>query len=73
MRRHFEELTTATAAKVMTPKPKVISADMLAGDALHFLNEYKITAAFVVEAPAAGPQPPIGIVHIHDLLRHGLS
>ena len=73
LRRHFEELTTATAAHVMTPMPKVIPADMLAGDALHFLNEYKITAAFVVEAPAAGPQPPIGIVHIHDLLRHGLS
>lgn len=73
LRRHFEALGTACAAEVMTPHPKVLPADMLAGDALAFLNEHKITAAFVVADPAAGPQVPLGIIHIHDLLRHGLG
>lgn len=73
LRRHFDVLTTARAADVMTRSPKVIPAAMPAGDALQFLNEHKITAAFVVADPAAGPQPPLGIIHIHDLLRHGLG
>lgn len=73
LRRHFEELSTARAAEVMTPNPKVLAADMLAGDALAFLNQHKITAAFVLADPLAGPQAPLGIIHIHDLLRHGLG
>lgn len=61
------------ADELMLTNPEVPTADMLAGDALAFLNEHKITAAFVVENPVAEPQRPLGIIHIHDLLRHGLS
>lgn len=73
LRRRFGVLTTAFAREVMTAAPKVIPADMPAGEALVFLNDNKITAAFVVEDPAAGPQVPLGIIHIHDLLRLGLN
>lgn len=73
LRRHFGVLTTAFVSEIMTPAPKVIPADMPAGEALVFLNDNKITAVFVVEDPDAGPQVPIGIIHIHDLLRHGLG
>lgn len=73
LRRRFGVLTTAFAREVMTPSPKVIPADMPAGEALVFLNDNKITAAFVVDDPAAGPQVPVGIIHIHDLLRQGLN
>jgi arabinose-5-phosphate isomerase len=73
LRRRFGVLTTAFAHEVMTPSPKVIPAEMHAGEALIFLNDNKITAAFVVEDPESGPQIPIGIIHIHDLLRHGLN
>lgn len=73
LRRRFSALTTAFARGVMTPSPKVIPAEMSAGEALAFLNDNKITAAFVVEDPAVSPQVPLGIIHIHDLLRHGLS
>lgn len=73
LRRHFADLATARAGDVMTSQPKVIAASLLTGEALQFLNEHKITAAFVVEDPAAGPQPPLGIIHIHDLLRQGLG
>lgn len=73
LRRRFGMLTTAFAHEVMTPSPKVMPADMSVGEAIGFLNDNKITAAFVVENPEAGPQPPLGIIHIHDLLRHGLN
>jgi len=73
LRRRFGVLTTAFAREVMTPSPKVLPADMPAGEALVFLNDNKITAAFVVEDPEAGLQRPLGIIHIHDLLRQGLN
>jgi arabinose-5-phosphate isomerase len=74
LRRHFDMLLTATAGEVMTRSPKVIALDMLAADALLFLNDNKITVAFVVNrADSSLPQQPVGIVHIHDLLRLGLS
>ncbi len=73
LRRKLGVLSTAFASEVMTPSPKVIPAEMPAGEALVFLNDNKITAAFVVEDPTAGPQVPLGIIHIHDLLRHGLN
>ena len=72
LRRHFALLQTATAGEVMTPAPKVIFADMPAGEALVFLNETQITAAFVVEHPGPAPARPLGIIHMHDLLRLGL-
>jgi arabinose-5-phosphate isomerase len=73
LRRRFGVLTTAFAHEVMTPAPKVIPVEMPASEALVFLNDNRISAAFVVEDPAAESQVPLGIIHIHDLLRHGLN
>lgn len=73
LRRRFGVLNTAFAHEVMTRSPKVLRPDVLAADALAFLNANQITAAFVVADPDAGLQPPLGIIHIHDLLRHGLN
>jgi arabinose-5-phosphate isomerase len=52
----------------MTPAPKVIAPDTLVSAALQLINSSQITAVFVVEAGK-----PVGIVHIHDLLRSGLA
>jgi arabinose-5-phosphate isomerase len=74
LRRHFAALSTANAFDVMTRSPKTIPADMLAADVLMFLNDNQITAAFVVDRlDTAHPGHPVGIVHIHDLLRFGLN
>jgi arabinose-5-phosphate isomerase len=73
LRRHFGTLEIALAHEVMTRSARFISVDMLADEALTFLNDNKINAAFVVEDPSAGPQPPLGVIHIHDLLRLGLG
>lgn len=74
LRRHFDQLFTATVAQIMTSSPKTIPVDMLAEEALLFLNENEITAAFVMERRAnCAPRQPVGIVHIHDFVRLGLS
>jgi arabinose-5-phosphate isomerase len=74
LRRHFAILHGAVAGEVMTRNPRSISSDMLAADALQFLNDSKITAAFVMNRkdPARAGKP-IGIIHIHDLLQMGLN
>lgn len=74
IRRHFDDLATASAQEVMTSNPKTVTSVTLAEEALQFLNDNKITCAFVV-APSRGVNPdvPVGIIHIHDFLRIGLG
>ena len=71
LRRHIGDLLDGTAAKVMTPNPKTVPPDMLAEDALMIMNDCKITTVFVMEEER--PDYPVGIVHIHDFVRYGLS
>jgi arabinose-5-phosphate isomerase len=74
LRRHFEDLSASTAEEVMTADPVTVSANMLAEDALQLLNDNQITGAFVIEPDApVNTNVPVGIVHIHDFLRLGLS
>jgi arabinose-5-phosphate isomerase len=69
LRRHIgPELLSRRVEEVMTPSPKTIAPDMLVGAALEFLNQAKITALFVVER-----RRPVGVVHMHDLLRIGVA
>jgi arabinose-5-phosphate isomerase len=57
--------------EIMTAAPRTIAADALAAEALHAMNarERPITTLFVVGAE----DRPVGILHIHDLLRAGLA
>jgi arabinose-5-phosphate isomerase len=73
LRRHFDEIGSSNARDVMTRSPKMLETTMLADDALKYLNDNMIAAAFVID-PAAEIRPvPVGIVHIHDFLRIGLG
>jgi len=56
------------AADIMTPEPKTVSPDLMASAALEIINASAITALFVVENGR-----PVGIIHIHDLLRAGVA
>jgi arabinose-5-phosphate isomerase len=68
LRRHMEnDLLERRASEIMTEAPLTVSPDMLAAAVLGLMNDRKITAMFAVEA-----NKPVGIVHIHDLLRAGL-
>ena len=52
------------ASEIMTRNPTLASKDMLVGEALNVMNTRKITSLFV-----CNKKIPLGIVHIHDLLR----
>jgi arabinose-5-phosphate isomerase len=74
LRRHFDDLATATAEQVMTLDPKTVRSDAIAEEALLFLNLNKITCAFVMEPNApVNTNVPVGIVQVHDFLRIGLT
>ena len=60
-------------AALLSVHGMLLSDPLLADEALIFLNNHKISAAFVVEDPFAGLQKPVGVIHIHDLLRLGLN
>ncbi|MEM8987529.1 MAG: KpsF/GutQ family sugar-phosphate isomerase [Pseudomonadota bacterium] len=68
LRRHFgEDFSTRTAKDLMTPAPKTVRPDTIAGEALAILSEKKITALFVVEDGR-----PVGLLHVHDCLSTGV-
>jgi arabinose-5-phosphate isomerase len=62
------DLLSRTAAEVMTASPRTIGAEALAAEALREMNQRRITALFVTEAGR-----PVGIIHVHDLLRAGVA
>ncbi|MGI8524938.1 MAG: KpsF/GutQ family sugar-phosphate isomerase [Pseudolabrys sp.] len=69
LRRHMRpNLLDATVDEVMTRNPKVVRGDQLATEVLEILNSSKITALFVAEG-----RKPIGLLHMHDLLRVGVA
>jgi len=61
------DLLTALVDDVMTRNPRTISRDSLASEAVELLNAAKITMLVVTEAGK-----PVGILHLHDLLRAGV-
>lgn len=65
------DLLSRRAGDVMTPSPRTIGPDALAVEALLTMNarERPVTTLFVVD-PAGRP---LGILHVHDLLRAGLA
>jgi arabinose-5-phosphate isomerase len=67
LRRHMTDLMARRADEVMTQHPLTVAPTMLAGEALKLMNDRRITVLFVVDAAA-----PVGILHLHDLLRVGV-
>jgi arabinose-5-phosphate isomerase len=69
LRRHMRPgLTEATVEEIMTKGPKICRSDQLVSEVIEILNSSKITTIFVVENAK-----PVGIVHLHDLLRIGVA
>ena len=68
LRRHMgPDLVQALARDIMTKKPDTLSSKQLASAAIEQINSRKRTQMFVVEKGK-----PVGIVHVHDLLRAGV-
>jgi arabinose-5-phosphate isomerase len=69
LRRHMHPaLLDDRVEEVMTPSPKTVRPDQLAGEALEIINSSQISALMVVDAGK-----PVGIVNFHDLLRAGAA
>jgi len=65
------DLLQRPAFEVMTAKPKWITREALAHKALHIMERHSITQLFVFEEKLSGK--PIGIIHIHDILKAGIA
>jgi arabinose-5-phosphate isomerase len=55
--------------KVMTRNPKTIAEDTLAAQALMIMEKYSITSLVAVD----DKQRPYGVIHLHDILKAGIS
>ena len=70
LRRHLSPtMLTRTAAAIMTAEPQTVPPTMLAGETLRLMTErpVPINTLFVVENGK-----PVGILHLHDLIRAGV-
>ncbi len=68
LRRHMgPDLVRLRAQDIMTRGPDTLAANQLASSALEQINARKRTQMFVVDKGR-----PVGIVHVHDLLRAGI-
>jgi arabinose-5-phosphate isomerase len=71
LRRTFEmgiDLNNMTISQLMTKNPKCVSPDMLAVEALNFMESNKINGLLVIDAQ----NHLIGALNMHDLLRAGV-
>jgi arabinose-5-phosphate isomerase len=66
----YPDLLQRTASEVMTKNPKWIEKQELAAKAVRKMEEYSITSLFVFND--AGDRMPVGIIHLHDLLKAGV-
>lgn len=71
LQKHGERILNKRADELMTRNPRTIGDDALASDALVKMEDPQrpITALFVLENHS---RKPIGVIHIHDILKAGL-
>jgi len=68
LRRNMDDLMTMTAGQVASADPASVTPDLLAAKALAILSARKIGVLMVVDDAAR----PVGILHLHDILRAGV-
>ena len=69
LRRAFQAgFVDVSVEQAMGKRPQTVTADVLAAGVLARMNDARITCMFVVEG-----HKPVGVVHIHDLLRAGVA
>ncbi len=70
LRRAFKQgFVDRPLAEAMGKHPRTVPPDTLAQEVLAEMNSTAVTAVFVVDAA----RKPLGLVHIHDLLRSGVK
>ena len=57
-----------TAGDLASRNPKTIAPDELATAAVHLMERFSITSLVVVDTMGQ----IVGVIHLHDLLKHGI-
>lgn len=68
LRRHLQgetDFLSQSVLQVMTQHPKTIKQEELASKAVHIMEKYSITSLFITDERLQ----PVGIIHIHDLIK----
>jgi len=66
----FSDVVHRQVSEVMTRNPKWIEKDALAAKAVQRMEEYSITSLFVLNH--GEDRVPVGVIHLHDLLKAGI-
>lgn len=69
LRRHMHHLMQKTAGEIATINPITVTKKQFAAEALNIMNTRKISVLVVVD----DAHQPVGVIHIHDLLRAGVA
>jgi len=64
------DVSNRTAGDLMTTNPKTVAAEALAEEALAVMERHSITSLFIL---ATATRRPVGIVHLHDLLKASVA
>lgn len=65
----YPQVQDLKVKEVMTVSPKTILPNELAAKALHLMEKYSITALAITDEI----KKPVGVLHIHDLLKAGVA
>ena len=65
----YPDVSVLSTKSVMTVNPKTISGEDMATKALAFMEKYSITSLAVCDENNI----PVGIIHIHDILKAGVA
>jgi arabinose-5-phosphate isomerase len=65
-----EDPLAGVARDMMTKNPRTVDAGEIAEKALFMMEQFRINLLFVLDSTADKPRKPVGIIHIHDLLRN---
>ena len=68
LRRNMDSLMTSSPAEIANPNPVTVTPESLAPAALALANSRKVNALMVID----DKRVPVGVLHLHDLLRVGV-
>lgn len=66
----FGDVSGKTAGDLMSNDPKTVAAEALAEEALATMERYSIASLFILDTTT---RRPLGIVHLHDLLKASVA
>lgn len=73
IRRRLENAAdplSGSARDMMTRNPRTVDASEVAEKALFMMEQFRINLLYVLDSTSKEPRKPVGVIHIHDLLRN---